>query len=152
MANTTFEEIYSIFLNKIQDYKQRNLFIHDEKVAINLCQSYLINAISKFKNCKKDILHPNIELGEFNFELDIVEKEILSGLMVEAWINRVVLDITQMNLTLNDLDFKHFAEAQNLKEKSELRDKIREINSQDMWNYGFDNVPWNDWASGNYAL
>lgn len=152
MPNTTFEEIYKIYLNKIQDYKQKNLFIQDEKVAINLCQSYLLNAISKFKNCKQDILYPNLELGEFNVELNIVEKEILAGLMVESWINRVVLDITQMNLTLNDNDFKHFAEEKNMKEKSELRDKIREINSQDMWNYGFDNVPWKEWANGNYAL
>ena len=72
--------------------------------------------------------------------------------MVEASLNRVCLDITQMNLTLNDNDFKHFAEEKNLEKKIETRDRQREINAQQMWDYDFKNVPWTDWASGNYAL
>ena len=48
--------------------------------------------------------------------------------------------------------FKHFAEEKNLEKKIETRDRQREINAQQMWDYDFKNVPWTDWASGNYAL
>ena len=48
--------------------------------------------------------------------------------------------------------FKHFAEEKNLEKKIETRDRQREINAQQMWDYDFKNVPWTDWSSGNYAL
>ena len=104
LATTTFEELYSDFLFKVQDYQQRNLYLRDEKVATNLCLSFLKTAIAKFTNCKKDIQNPNLDLCVFNVELTLTEKDILTNLMVEAWLNRVCLDITQMNLTLNDND------------------------------------------------
>lgn len=137
---------------KVQDYQQRNLFLRDEKVATNLCLSYLKTAIAKFTNCKKDIYNPNLDLCVFNVDLDIKEKDILTNLMVEAWMNRICLDIRQMNITLSDTDFKHFSEEKNLEKKTEVRDRLREINAQDMWEYGFSKVPWTDWAAGNYAL
>lgn len=152
MPKTTFEDVYQLFLMKIQDYKQKNLFLRDEVAATYLLQSYLRSAIAKFRNCKIDIQHPNMELGEFNAELGIVEMEILTKLMVEAWLDRVILDITQMNLNLNDNDFKHYSEEKNLKEKTEARDKLREINAQMLWHYEWDNVPWNKWASGDYGI
>ncbi len=148
---TTFEEIYALFLDKVQDWKHRNLFLSDAQVATNLCKSYLFKAIAKFDLCKK-IQHPNEELAQFEAELSIKEKDILTGLMVEAWMDRVCLDITQMSLTLSDSDFKHYSEEKNLREKTETRDKIREINAQDMWKYDFDNTSWTEWAGGNYGL
>lgn len=152
MENTTFEELYSDFLDKIQDYKQRNLFVTNEKIATNQCLSYLKQAIAKFGSCKKDIFNPNFNLGEFNCTLSIKESDIITNLMVEAWMRRVCLDIRQMNLTLDDNSFEHFSEEKNLKEKSEVYDKLREINSQDMWNYEIENVPWQNWAAGDYGI
>ena len=152
MSCTTFEEIYEIFLFKVQDYKQRNLFLKDANVATSLLQSYLTSAIAKFKECKKDIKNPDLKLGQFNCQLDIVEKNILANLMVEAWFDRMIDDIIQMNDRLSDTDFKTFSTANNMKEKSELRDKRREINDQDMWHYSFSNVPWAEWANGNYGI
>lgn len=105
MPNTSFEEIYQEFLSKVQDYKMRNLFLSDVNVATNLLHSYLLKAIAKFTNCRKDIKNPDEKKGEFNVSLNLVEKDILTGLMVEAWMDRVILDITQMNLTLNDNDW-----------------------------------------------
>lgn len=48
--------------------------------------------------------------------------------------------------------FKHYAEANNLKEKSEYADRQREKVSQDMTDYGLRHTPFKDWAAGNYAL
>ena len=130
MATTTFEELYSDFLFKVQDYQQRNLYLRDVKVATNLCLSFLKTAIAKFTNCKKDIQNPNLDLCVFNVELTLTEKDILTNLMVEAWLNRVCLDITQMNLTLNDNDFKHFAEEKNLEKKIETRITVAAANGK----------------------
>lgn len=152
MNNTKFEVLYKIFLFKVQDYKQRNLFLKNENVATELCQSYLLKAIAKFTNCKKDIMHPNLELGEFNVELDILEQDIITNLMVEAWLDRLIMDITQMNLNLNDNDFKHYSEEKNLAGKSELRDRTREINSQQIWDYDFRTTNWTEWANGNFGI
>ena len=153
MQNTTsFEEMYKKFLSKVQDFKMKNLFLNNANVAAELCREFLNKAIAKFTCCKKDIRHVNETLGCFNVELDIVEKDILSSLMVEAWLDRLCLDVTQMGLTLQDTDFRHYAEAQNLDKKTMVRDEIREINAQDMWNYSFSNTDFSEWASGNYPL
>lgn len=152
MNNTSFEEIYELFLSKIQDYKIRNLFSVDSNVATDLCQKFLYGAIAKFRSCRKDIKTVNKEIGEFNVTLDITEQEILSNLMVEVWMNRNIMNITEMGLNLNDNDFKHYSEEKNLSGKQAARDEIREITSQEIWHYEFDNNLWRDWAAGNYGI
>lgn len=150
--NTTFEDVYKVFLNKIQDWKQRNLFLSNEVVAIDLCRSFLMKGIAKFITCQKPIGATPADATSFAFALDITEMDILTSLMVEAWLDRVIMDITQMNLTLTDNDFRHYSEEKNLEKKVEARDRLREINSQDMWNYDFKAIPWLDWSEGNYGI
>ena len=99
---TTFEEIYKIFLSKVQDWQQKRLFLQNESVATALCESYLMKAIAKFTNCELSI---NSDIAAFNQSLSVKEKDIISSLMVEAWMDRIILDVTQMNLTLNDNDW-----------------------------------------------
>lgn len=152
MGNTKISEIYEMFLLSIQDYRIKKLFIDTPEVADDLMYNFLNEAISKFINCTKPIFTLNTEDNEFNCELDIQEKNILKDLMIIAWMNWSVNDITQMNWALNDNDFKHFSEEKNLKEKSEYVDRLREKVSQDMVNYGLSHTPFKEWAVGNYGL
>ena len=46
-----------------------------------------------------------------------------------------MLDITQMNLHLSTKDFKSFSESQNLKQKSEVLDKMREDMNREITEY-----------------
>ena len=149
---TTFEELYDLFLSKVQDYRMRNAFLNDTNVATAMLHKYLIKAIAMFDNCKKDIQNVNEILGQFNCTLDITEKNILTDLMVEAWLNRNIDDLTQININLNDTTFKHASEANNLDKKMELRDRLREITRQDMWMYDFKHTDFEKWASGNYDI
>lgn len=149
---TTFEELYELFLSKVQDYRLRNAFLSDVNIATAMCYKYLIQAISKFTSCRNDIQHPNTELAQFNCTLSVDEKNILTDLMVESWIDRNIQDLTQININLNDSTFKHASEANNLNAKMELRDRLREIVHQSMWMYDFNNTDFNTWVSGEYNL
>ena len=71
-------------------------------------------------------------------------------MLVIEWMNSKILDVTQMQLHLNDTDFKHYAEGQNLKEKINAREILRETINQDMENYGIKQIPWSDWINGNF--
>lgn len=108
---TTFDEVYSLFLNSLQDYTIRNLFIYDIDIAQEMMEGFLLKAIPKFRNCEKDILNVNLTCKTFKVNLDLEEKVILSDLMVLSWMDRVVNDITQMNLSLNDNDWRLCAVA-----------------------------------------
>lgn len=152
MGNTKISDIYKMFLLTIQDYRIKKMFIDTPEVADDLMQNFLMDAVSKFINCSKQINELDFENDTFFCELDIQEKTIIKDLMVIAWMNWNVNDITQMNWALNDNDFRHFSEEKNLKEKSEYADRLREKVSQDMVNYGLSHTPFKEWAVGNYGL
>lgn len=152
MYGTEFTEIYHLFLNSIQDYHIKNLFREDISIAEDLLETFLMKSIPKFKNCSKDISDVDMLNKCFRVSLNIEEKNIITNLMLLSWLEYTINDITQMNLSLNDNDFKHFSEEKNLKEKSTYADKVREKVSQDIVEYGLYRTPFADWAVGKYGL
>lgn len=152
MNPTRFEEIYRLFLYTIQDFSLKNLFENDSDIAEDMMEVFLLRAIPKFINCRKDIQNVDIDNKTFKDNLDLTEKNILCDLMIITWLDRVINDITQMNLSLTDSDFKHYSEEKNLKEKTEYSDKLREKVSQAMVDYGLLHTPFSQWAVGNYDL
>ena len=152
MEYTKFENIYSFFLNTIQDYSIKKLFESDIETATQMLEYFLMKAIPKFRNCEKNILDVDLNNSSFNCTLDLEEITILSDLMVLSWMDRVINDITQMNMSLTDNDFKHYSEERNLAGKSEYRDRWRENTSQAMVDYGLYRTPFSQWAVGNYGV
>jgi hypothetical protein len=151
-VNTDFEEVYHLFLSSIQDYNLKRLFDTEIDIAEDMLYTLLMRSIPKFYNCQKDIKKLDYNNHQFLCELDIEEKNILSELMVSSWLDWVVNDITQMNIHLNDNDFKHFSEESNLKQKSEYSDRVREKVSQDIVNYGLYKTDFSKWAVGDYGV
>lgn len=151
MNNTEFSEIYHIFLNSIQDYHLKNLFQENVECAEDMLQTFLMKAIVNFYNCDK-IKNVDTISGEFNCELTIEEKHILANFMLLAWLDYNINDITQMEINLNDSDFKHYSEEKNLEKKVEYANKLREITMQSMTVYGLHNTNFKQWAVGNYGL
>lgn len=151
MNNTEFSEIYHIFLNSIQDYHLKNLFQENIEFAEDMLQTFLMKAIVNFYNCDK-IKNVDTVAGEFNCELTIEEKHILANFMLLAWLDYNINDITQMEINLNDSDFRHFSEEKNLEKKVEYANKLREITMQSMTIYGLHNTDFKQWAVGNYGL
>jgi len=155
---TPFSDVFDLFLTSITDYKIDNLYsLGSEPTSpfYNYLQGFLIKAIPNFSNCVQDLddITPVVAYtpAYFNVTLTSLEKGILSDLMTYEWFMKEVNDVTQFNLTLSDTDFKHFSEAQNLREKQEKADKAREMYEQKMTVYGLKHIPWVDWSNGLYG-
>lgn len=152
MEVTTFDEVFHVFLNSIQDYKIARLFRDDLRLAQDLIDTFFVRALPGFYNCTKDIVNLDEVNHAFRCKLDLREINIIVLHMEIAWMERVVNDITQMNLKITDSDFKTYSEEKNLKEKSAYLNGLREIVSQRMVEYGLYTTPFKEWASGNYGV
>lgn len=150
---TLFTDIYDLFLVSVRDYKIDLLYQssvqNNTNDFENYLQGFLIKAIPKFTKCKKNLYNYVLSpTAQFNETLDLNEQVILSNLTAIEWFEKEINDVTQFNLHLNNTDFKHYAESQNLKEKSDRADKLREKIAQDMTDYEIGNVDWSAWRSG----
>jgi len=70
---------------------------------------------------------------------------------MKFWLQKAVNDITQMNLHVQDRDFKVASEAQNLREKVAALNVVKEQCSQLLNDYSFKRVDWEDWRNQNFA-
>lgn len=151
---TPFSEIYDLFLTNVKDYKIDKLYTlggDEDSPFFNYLKGFLVKAIPNFTNCVKDLDDITSSTPtSFTSTLSGLEKNILSDLMTYEWFIKEVNDVTQFNLTLSDTDFKHFSEAQNLREKQEKADRMREMAEQKMTVYGLKNIPWANWGAGIY--
>lgn len=147
---TSFEEIYRIFLNSISnDYRLKKMFEDAPEVAEDMLQTWLIKAIAGFRDCKTD-LSTTIDFDEktFGVKLSLDESVILANLMLLSWMEYNINNIVQMDLSIQDRDFKTHAEERNLSGKVEYRDKMREIIAHDISEYTKKLYPISSWASG----
>jgi hypothetical protein len=147
---TLFSDIYDLFLIEVRDYKLDNLYQSSPTDFDTYLQGFLIKAIPDFDNCNQDLEDFDLVNKQFTATLTLREQTILSELMALKWLTKEVNDVNQFTLHLTDTDFKHYSEAQNLKEKIEHRDRMREIIDQKMLSYGLKNAPWSTWAGGSY--
>lgn len=149
---TPFTDIYDLFLHEINDYELDSLYASSAPTHANFyayLEGYLIKAIPQFDNCTQPLTYTN---STFDSNLTLTEKTILATLMTIEWLNRKIQDVNQFSLHLSDTDFKFKSEAENLKQKVNQREVLREIVSQDMLRYGLKNNNWSAWAVGNYFV
>ena len=147
---TTYDEIIDLAWVEVVDYELDELFSASEPDFKTYSDGFLIKAIPKFTNSAQDLTDRNDTTRTFNITLSDKEQQILSDLMVNRWFNRHIQDVTQFDLHLNDTDFKHFAEANNLTAKQNKFCMNREVVNQDMTDYGLKNIDWNAWGAGNF--
>lgn len=150
---TEISEVLEMALVSIQDYKLNNLYtksqMHEEWK--NYLYGFLSLAVADFDNCVKS-LNYDVATGYFDSELNNKEKMILSRWIVYEWFVRETNNILQFNNQLNDNDFKRYSEANNLQQKSEYRDRTREIVMQMMVDYEKNLIDYKEWANGNFGL
>lgn len=142
IKTTPYTDIYDLFLVIADDYELTELYEVSEDNFLLYLQGYLMLAISDFKRCKKDLSLRDRHMRAFLVELDDKEKSILAKLMAKYWFKKKIQDVTQFQGKLNDKDFKHHSEAQNLTAKRNYYDIIREEVDQDINDYGYDNADW----------
>lgn len=149
-AWTNFDEIYKLFLNGISnDYRIKQMFLKDETVAEDMLLTWLSKAVTYFTDCLQD-LENNFDTtaNRFTLSLTLTEKVILADLMLLAWMDWNINNITQMNLSLQDSDFNRHAEAQNLRGKVAYANEWRERVYHQISEYTHKDITIADWATG----
>lgn len=143
---TLFDRVYDRALIIIEDYKLNRLAEEDYESFLLYLQGNLERSIPDFTSCNTDLSYEEVEDDDGNkvmtFVNDLSSKEIniLSSIMVYNWFSRKVNDVTQFQGHLNNKEFKAHSESQNLKEKSEYLDRLREKFNQDITDYQLEDV------------
>lgn len=125
MTPTQYSEIYALFLGKIEDYDIKNKLQVDFEFVNELLYDFLKSAIPKFTYSVKDLSNRDDVLMQFKFQLNDMEKEILSTLMVVEYLSPKILRDELLEDKLGSKDFRIFSPANQLKETRELRESFK---------------------------
>lgn len=133
-----------------KDYRLDNLYKTDETAYYNFLEGFMLNSIDMFDGCLQDLSYEEITeveddgeiVTQYAFINTLTSKEIyILALGVSiAWMENNMLDITQMNLHLSTREFKTYSEANGIKQKSEVLDKMREEHNRNISNYQLKNL------------
>lgn len=109
---TAYTTIYNSFLDKVNDYDLADMAA---ELAQTSMRGWLNQAVVRFlESCKKDLTQT--EEGGFTEDLDLVEIDILTEGMVEAWLKPIRNNLDLLRNALSTKDFTTFSPA-NLLDK-----------------------------------
>lgn len=133
---TSFDTIEEMALMTINDYKLAKLYDRSLEEFQSWCDGFLMAAVPQFTDCLKPL---DFNLGEREFisTFDNVEVRILANFFIISWWERETNDGAQIAQKLNvPSSFKvEGVSSQNMKEKQNIIDKLREENSRLINNY-----------------
>lgn len=109
---TAYTTIYNSFLDKVNDYDLADM---TAELAQTSMRGWLNQAVVRFlESCKKDLTQT--EEGGFTEDLDLMEIDILTEGMVEAWLKPIHNNLDLLRNALSTKDFTTFSPA-NLLDK-----------------------------------
>lgn len=147
---TSLSEVYDVFMMTITDYRLIDLFNTSVPDFENYLQSWLDFAIVDFKVCDQNLNYDDT-INEFPADLSRDNKVVLATLMMRYWLQKAVNDVTQFNLHITDRDFKIASEAQNLREKVNHLNIVKEQCSQLLQDYAYNRNSWVNWYAQDYG-
>lgn len=137
---TSFDEIIDLALTLIDDYKLRKLYDISQEQFTTVCDSYLIAAIPNFTRCNQSLEY-DASVRQFINTLTQTEISILADLWVLEWFAKETQDSRKINALLQSSgSFKTHSAAQNLKEKMNYLNGLREKVEQKMTSYQLQNI------------
>ena len=123
---TSFDVVEDLGLAQIDDYTLNKLYNNDFAKFQTFCDGLLVNAIPLFTKCRQSLAY-DLNAREFDSDLTNEEIAILADFWAIQWFERKVNNSAQFQAKLqNSGSFKNHSEAQNLKEKTSLLDRLRE--------------------------
>ena len=123
---TSFDQIETLALSIVEDYKLSKLFENNYDNFQKFCDGLLFNALPQFTECRQDLTY-DAETREFGVDLTNLEIYILSRYWVIAWWERENNNAAQIALKLGIKNqYSYNSESQNFKEKQNIIDKLRE--------------------------
>lgn len=133
---TSFDIIEDLALQTINDYKLVKLYNQSMDDFQKWCDGFLMSAIPQFTDCVQSLAFDAVG-REFVSDLTIQETKILANFFIISWWERETNDGAQIAQKLNvPSSFKvEGVSSQNMKEKQNIIDKLREENSRLINNY-----------------
>ena len=133
---TSFDIVEDLALQTINDYKLAKLYNQSMENFQKWCDGFLMSAIPQFTDCVQSLAFDAVR-REFVSDLTIQETKILANFFIISWWERETNDGTQIAQKLNvPSSFKvEGVSSQNMKEKQNIIDKLREENSRLINNY-----------------
>lgn len=147
---TPFSIIYDRSLSLLKDYRLDALYAKDKDSFYDFLKGFLLNSTDMFDGSLQDLTYTSqIETDTdgnnvtvYYFDNTLTSKEIYIlclGVMI-AWYQNDVNDVTQFRLHLNVRDYKTYSEQANIKQRSEVLDKMREELSRNITEYQLKNI------------
>lgn len=137
---TSYDVIYNRFLQKITDYKLLDL--SDDDIT-EMCHTWMISAISKFRRCKNDLSLRDDEIATFTIDLLDLEIEILSEMMVGEWLAPQLNSVLYTSQFYGGKEEKFYAQSNHMEKLMDLKRTSELTAKKLMRDYGYQNAIWN---------
>lgn len=121
--NTTFKEIYALFLSQIDDYEIAS--IDNESDVESYIKKYLLNCLPTLQEAINDITNINLENESFGFKLSYVEMALVAKAMKLEWVREKRFSLDLMRKSIGDRDFKAVQGTTYLKEIGALEEQLK---------------------------
>lgn len=114
--NTTYSDVYELVLALLSSYKIDDIYIKDGEDGIEtFFMPYLRIASGELENKSGiDLSDRDDELKQFNSKVSDGRQLIIAKYIMIGYLSKETHDIMQMQLHLQDGDFKTYAEKNNL--------------------------------------
>jgi hypothetical protein len=144
-----FTNIYNLAQVTIVSYKIEKLKGISYEAFSEYMRAMLTVSIPEFKGCLQSLTYYSEEVEQndeiklewyFDNDLTLMEQAILAKIVVYKWWTSAVQEVTAFQPKLAYREFKQLGTEQNLKQKSEYKDKLREEFYQDISDYQLANL------------
>lgn len=150
---TPYSTVCDLALVQMRDYKIDDLYGLSPTKFETYMNGFLMKAIPRFENCKKDLSDRDEAKKEFNETLDDDEIDILSEYVVVAWLTSEINDTRQLTgMMQNGKEANRYSEANLLKEKTALRNTTLETIDTRKTQYELKHVDWKGWSNGDFGV
>lgn len=142
--NTTYSDVYELVLALLSSYKIDDIYIKDGEDGIEtFFMPYLRIASGELENKSGiDLSDRDDELRQFNSKLSDGRQLIIAKYIMIGYLSKETHDIMQMQLHLQDGDFKTYAEKNNLDGKLNALYMLKEEVGYDVKRSGYNGFNW----------
>lgn len=141
---TSFDDVIDLALVTINDTRINKLAKKDYSAFLTFMDGLLVRATPLFTDCLQSLSY-DIVTREFVSTFNNLEKDILARLINLIWMEEITQNDYEINNLLNNREAKVFSPSENLKQKSEYSDRLREKANQIQVDYQLKNlksIPW----------
>lgn len=118
---TPFQDVYKMFLSQVTDYE---LAVMEETSLEENLHLWMQSALGFFPNCRHNLNDVDPINKQFNDDLTINEKQIISKYMVFVYMDTHLIKEELMKQSLNSKDYRMYSPANQIKAITELKESI----------------------------